>query len=89
MRAVNDKDRPVQLFFKDHRMWRLALLDEAGRVQTYYVNHPTRRSFWSQFLEPGQSFEATFTNLPSGTYQARVDLLAEWVEPVLLERVTL
>ncbi|MBE3591007.1 MAG: hypothetical protein IMW98_09380 [Firmicutes bacterium] len=89
VRAVNDMDRPVQLFFNDQHMWRLVLLDESGRVLTYHIDHPARRSFWSHVLEPGQWFEAMFTNLPSGTFQARVDLLAEWVEPVLLERVTL
>lgn len=89
VRAVNDSHHPAQLYFKGPHLWRLTLVDSDGQVRTFQLDDPVRRLYWSRYLEPGQSYEATFAGLPSGTYDARVDFLAQWCEPLFLKGISI
>lgn len=88
VRARNVTGRPLELYFKRDYLWRLTLVDRQGRVRTYHLKDPVRRLYWSRHLEPGQWVEATFSGLPRGTFDARVDFFALWCDPLYLKDVT-
>lgn len=86
--AVNDKHHPAELHFEGRHLWRLTLVDGRGRVHTFHIDDPVRHLYWTRCLEPGQSFRATFTGLPCGTFDARIDFFAVWCDPLFLKGVT-
>ncbi|MDI3270382.1 MAG: hypothetical protein QJR00_06725 [Bacillota bacterium] len=90
VRVVNDRDYPLLLWFRDGYTWRLILKDlETGETHTFYQKDPVRHLYWSIYLDPGQFYGTTFKELPPGRYQARIDLLAQWRDPLFLSAVEL